>query len=820
MHYNRNMRSRLKIAVAMLFPLAVGAAAQPRVDAAAATAGAGTAGGSAAASVTGTGAAMTPSLTAPALGGPAGLSPAGLAPSAPSAAPLSGAAPVVTPAAAVSGAESAPARLSGARGASPVLSPAQAALNAGPAPVNGAASVRPGAPASPAARGAVRVPGEGRSASAARDGDPAASGPAANSALNGAARKISEARVSEAAGGDELSVAHALDRVFDAQTGAAAVRAAAPGVAGRAQNVKDAITQKVGIANTASPADAPGLYQDAIKTAKDALPASVADAVAGVVRGFASHKADASMEELAGSAYRAAVSGAAPETGRMLAAFDKWETLLGAPGRPLVTNAPALKRDVQETLDKAAAGAAPSAPHVWFKKKDGAYTAVLPGTGVAAIPALAAAFAIAPSALAPETALGDAYRAYSSDPRASSGAALIYRARRALGSSVPSAALSATRFWLRTALESAWRRLVALFSGSTTYRLAEKSGQDALRRDSGYAETARAEAAAAERILSADRLTVSGMRAAFGALGRGAAALEKLSGGSDASAIVESLRRSFESDAASRSLRDADAVPAAAVAAPGGPAHWARRIEEEAARAVDARFWRARGGADFVNLGAESSIAVSAAAVIKDSAGPGASLVALDDRLWARAKGPHGEARLSAELRATSSGGSIELTVQRGDAALARRLEDLGLTVTADGAGLRASAGPQDFARDGDELGLIAARALAEAQGAAPAASGGGVRELADETRRDPKTASRLARLFDGRDAFARAPVIGLVGEYEALAPTSVVIGGMPMLVTALRDPDTRLLAYARAVKPDGALLGAAELRALLLRAK
>jgi len=802
MHYNRNMSSRPKTLAALLLSLAAGtAAAQPRVDAGAA-ASSSAPGASAAASVT-SGAQNAPGMN-PALNAAPGLNPVSAAPSAPSAAVLPGAS--VSAPAAVTPGVSAPVNLPGRSAAAPAPSPAETS------PAAQVPAVRSG-------DARVRSSGDAlRSGAAARDG--AAVAPGAGTTLGGAARKITEARLSAAAGGDAATVSRALDKVFDAATASPALRSGpAAGVAGRAQGVRDAIAQKVGIANTASPADAPSLYQDAIKTAKDALPAPVSEAVAKVVRGFAARKADASLGDLAAGAYQAAVTGAAPETGRLLSAFDKWESLLGAPGKPLVTNAAALKSDVTAVLDKAAAGAAPSAPHVWFAKKDGAYTAVLPGAGVAPIPALAAAFAIAPSALAPETALGDAYRAFSADPRASTGAGLIYRARRTLGASVPAAALSASRFWLRAALESLWRRVVALFTGGTTYRLAQKSGQDALRRDAALAGTARSEAASAERALVAERLTVGGLRSAFGALGRSAAALETMTGESGASSIIESLRRSFEREAAERSLRPADAWPAAGAAfvtAPGGPAHWARRIGEEASRAVDARFWRSRGAAGVVNLGAEGSIAAKAAAEMRGAA----ALVALDDRLWARGRGAHGEARLSAQLRETTSGGSVEISVERGDAALARRLEDLGLTVFADGAGLRAAAGSQDFARDGSELGLMAARALSAALGdSAAGADSSALRELADETRRDPSSAAKLAALFDGREAFARAPVIGLVGEYEALAPTGVSAGGKTLLVSALRDPDTGLLAYARAAKPDGAPLGAAELRALL-RAK
>jgi hypothetical protein len=215
-------------------------------------------------------------------------------------------------------------------------------------------------------------------------------------------------------------------------------------------------------------------------------------------------------------------------------------------------------------------------------------------------------------------------------------------------------------------------------------------------------------------------------------------------------------------------------------------------------RAVDDRFWRAPRTPELVNLGSESGPALAAAAAAKASAGAPLSMVALDDRFWARGRGPNGEARLSAELRATASGGGVDIFVESSDSALARRLEDVGLTVFPAGAGLRASVGPEDFAYGPDELSALASRALAVALGR-ESPVGGDLRDLAAAVRAHPDSAARLAALLDGREAFSRAPVIGFVGEYEALAPTTVVLDGKPALVSALRDPDTGLLAYARA---------------------
>lgn len=795
---NEPMRTRSQTLLALALSLAAGSAAAQTISAPVAPEGLSGSGASGA-SVTGSGASaiVAPSMS-PSLASSPGLG--SISPSAPTRSLNAGAGNVPASAAGVAAsgvpAFSAPGQAPGSRSI----------------PAAGVPSVS--AEAAPGSRAPTSLSGP-HSSVAPGTSKNAASAPAAGAALEGAAKKLVDARLSDGAV-DGLSVSRALDRAFDAAAGGAILRA---GVAGRAQDIRGSIAQKVSIANTASPADAPSLYQDAIQTAKDALPAPAAVGVAQVVRSFAARKADISLGDLATAAFTAAAAGSTAETGRLLSAFDKWETLLGAQGHPLISNATQLKGGVTDLLKSSQAGGSRSAPHVWFAKTGGAYTAVLPGAPVAAVPALAATFAIAPSALAPETALGDAYRAFSADPRASTGAGLVYRARRTLGASVPAALISASRFWLRAALESLWSRIVAFFKGAATYQLSQKAGQDALRRDSALAATARAEAFSARRLIANARLTIGGARAAFAALARSAEAYRALGGDGAAAAEVESLRRGFESAAASRGLRSGDELPGGLEPLVSGPlSFWSERIEAAASSFVSARFAGAKGASDFVNLGSPSGIAAAAASEAKAAAGTPLTIVTLDERYWARGKGSNGEARLSAELRATSAGGGIELTVERGDAALARRLEDIGLTVFARGAGLRAVVGPEDFARGAEELGLLASRALTIAlgRGEADGLAAGALRALASETKRDPASAARLAAMLDGREAFARARVIGLVGEYEALAPTTVSVGGKTLLVSALRDPDTGLLAYARAARPDGAPLGAAETRALL----
>jgi hypothetical protein len=643
---------------------------------------------------------------------------------------------------------------------------------------------------------------------------PRQAAPTAAKSLDGTVRTLSQARLAGAAAGDDLAVTRALGRAFDAALGRAPLSA---DVAARLQDARGSIAQKVSIANTASPADAPGLYLDAIQKAKDSLPARAAEAAATVVRSHAMRKFDISGGDLAAAAYKAAAGGLAAETKRLLTAFDKWEAVLGAPGRPLISNAAVLKDSVTSLLQRGASGAEASMPRVSLVRDGGTYTAVLPGAGVSPVHLVVSAFAGVPAAQA--AVLGDAYRAYAADPRASTGAGVVYHARRALGSSVPAAAISASRFWLRAVLESLWRRIVALFRSAPAYDLSRESGRDALRRDAALAATARAEAAAARRLMSAPRLKIAAASEALDALARAARAVEELTGDGAGASAVESLRRSFV--LAAGRLAPSNDLPAGAarlVAGPGGVAHWAGRLEAEESRALDGRFARGAGIAGIVNLGASSGRALSAAAEMKDLTGGSVSAAALDERLWASGRGAYGAARISAELRSTASGGSVELFVEKADAELSRRLEDMGLTVFPDGAGLRAAAGPEGFPHRGDELGAMAAYALAAALGRLPpSADDGALQGLAQEVRRNQAGSAQLAAvLLDGREALIHAPVIGFIGDYEALAPTPVGVEGRTLLVSALRDPDTGLPAYARATRLSGAALTTADLRALL----
>jgi hypothetical protein len=725
--------------------------------------------------------------------------------------------PSVSAAAAAPGAVSAgvaPARAAASVPVSGVAVPGvvSAATPAAPAASAAAAPAAAAQAASSPAAAAAAAPGApGARAGANADGRaPGASAPTASSVLSGAAGRVSAAGAIEAAGGDELSVHAALGHVFDAVENAPRGPESA-GVAGRTQTERQQMAQEISFANKETAANAPALYEAVIQKAEKILPPAAASSVEGLVRDYAAKKVQASFaaaaadkekpslfEDLAASAYRSAVSGDKNETERALSAFDKWDHLLGAPGRPGIPNVDELKSDVRRHLSGAAAGS--SAPHVWFERRGDAYVAVLPTTSrVPKIPALAASFALAPSAEGAFSPLADAYRAYAAAPGASSGAGLVYRARHALGEGVPAAAIASAGFWLRSVLEAVWQRLVALFRGAPSYDLSRADGRSRLSRDAGLARAARGAAADAEALLSAERPTIGGARAAFAAAARAAAALDAL-GRPGAAAAVAELRSAFEtavsgSDASSPLPSGASEF----IEGPGGLEHWVRRVGE-LARAADVR---PGAGTDVVNLGAASGPALGAAALARELGAP-AAFVALDDQLWARGRGRNGAVSLSADLRATSAGGSLELVVDSPSPDLARRLSDLGLAVNSDGGRLRAELGAEDFGRDADELPAVAARALAIAMGAeSPGEDAASLRALIDAEHRDPDGAAALAARLDGRPAFAGARVIADVGDdYEVLAPVMTSRNGRPSWFVAMRDQATGLLAAAVEVRP------------------
>ncbi|UPT72742.1 MAG: hypothetical protein M0D55_12475 [Elusimicrobiota bacterium] len=431
--------------------------------------------------------------------------------------------------------------LSGATPAPNVISPA------GALPVNGAVPVQvqgviPAAPvgAGPAKAAPVRTapkaaavpaaanPSADASIPAGRDGAPAAT---ASSMLDETARGISKGRDSEAAGaGDGLSVRRALDRAYDsaAGTGDVSSSAGASGVAGRFTTAREKIAGLVGVANNAAPADAPGLYRSALEAAKEALPAAAAEAVSNAVRGFARRKADVSLSELAQSAYAAASAGQSAETKRLVKSLDSWQELLGAPGRPLISNGDRLKAGVERALaDATKPGAARgSAPRVWVVKRDGTYAAALPGSAVEKIPSLGASFALKAEALLPSP-LAAAYARFAAKPGLRS--AIAARAEAA-GETWLTAATGTLWSWLKMQAARAWNGLLSLLPGRSLPSVADAKTTLRLRAAAAAWREATASGEAAARAAGAPRPTVARARAAFALAAKAAAAHETFTG--------------------------------------------------------------------------------------------------------------------------------------------------------------------------------------------------------------------------------------------------------------------------------------------------
>jgi hypothetical protein len=648
-----------------------------------------------------------------------------------------------------------------------------------------AAAVPKAAPA-PAAGGALKTPGSAKAEAAGVQGAPGAS-----TVLDTAARGIAEGRKAEAAGGDGLSVRQALDRAYDSSTRGGDVAGGA-GVAGRFSSAREKVAGLVGVANNSAPADAPGLYQSAVKTAGETLPSAAAAAVTKAVLSFAARKADVSLSELAQSAYAAATAGQASEARRLVKSLDRWEELLGVPGRPLISNGDRLKAGVETALAESKSGAKTSAPRVWVVKRGGSYVAALPGTTVEKVPGLAASFALKLEALAPAP-MADAYRAFVSKP----GVRSAVSARVALGESVPSAVVGTGWLWLKHLVLRAWSALTSLLPGRGLPSAANASTMPRLREAAAAWRDASSAGEAAARAAGAPRLTVSRARGAFVLALKAAAAHESLTGEVGAVSRVASLSSEFEAGVSRDSLSPSDRLTAgleSIVSGDGGLRHWSARYAADARERGGDAFARVRGANPVTVLG-DGPGALAAASL--SAASKELSFTAFGDALWASGSGSYGAAKLSADLRSTESGGSLVLETERGDERLASSLDELGFAVTRRGRGLTARLDAETVSADAREMTELAAGGAALITGApAPEKSAStGLDRLLADMKRAPKDAAKTAASLDGTSRLSRAKTVGWVGEYEAV---SAEIRSQGVRVIALRDPVTGLSKFAR----------------------
>jgi len=652
----------------------------------------------------------------------------------------------------------------------------------------GAAVVPAGATAIPGGSGAKRAAG---SRQEQKDAPPSAS-----SVLDKAADGITEGRKSSAAGVDGISVRQALDRAYDSSARPGDIGGgAASGVAGRFSGAREKIASFVGVANNAAPADAPGLYRSAIKTAEENLPAAAAAAVTKAVLGIAGRKADISLSELAQAAYTAATAGDAKESRRLVKSLDKWEELLGAPGRPLISNGDRLKAGVESTLAGASkiAGSNPSAPRVWVVKRGGSFVAALPGSTVAKVPGLAARFAFnIPYALS-LSPMADAYRAFAAKP----GLRAAIGARVSLGESVPSAVLGTGWLWLKHLVARAWNSLLSLLPGRSLPSTATAANLPRLRDAAKAWRDAVNLGDAASRAADEPRPTVSRARGAFTTALRAAAAHENLTGEAGAVARITSLSAEFESGVKRATLSPADRLTTgleSIVSGEGGLRHWASRYAADARERGAAAFGRLKGESPVVVLG-EGPAALAAPALA--AASKNLSVTAFGDALWASGTGDYGRTKIAADLRSTENGGSVTLETERGDESLAASLDKLGFAVTRAGRGLNAKLDAQTISADAAELTELVADGAALISGAPlnRGASVAGLERLLADMRRNPKDAAKAAVGLDGSGRLSRAKTVAWVGDYEAV---STEIRSRGVRVIALRDPATGLSKFAR----------------------
>ncbi|MBI5623009.1 MAG: hypothetical protein HY924_04440 [Elusimicrobia bacterium] len=292
----------------------------------------------------------------------------------------------------------------------------------------------------------------------------------------------------------EVALEAALHKIFEGARQAArksADSAELGSVAGAIMKTEGKVRQTVSVANTSSPHDAPGLYESAIETAKEALPAAAAEAVRKAVLASADRKAERALPDLANETVQAARTGSGKGVERGLRSFSSWERLLGKPGRPLVENLSHLKSFVQGILDSASAGksgsgalasmaAAVTSPDakpvssrvqasggsIWFQRdpKTRSFQAVLPGSAVRQVPDLVLSFSLA-SAAGSSAMETDAYAAFLAQPTAGNGARIIYRSSRDSGSGRVSSLMTAASFWARYSAAGLASGLKALLRG-------------------------------------------------------------------------------------------------------------------------------------------------------------------------------------------------------------------------------------------------------------------------------------------------------------------------------------------------------------------
>jgi hypothetical protein len=284
--------------------------------------------------------------------------------------------------------------------------------------------------------------------------------PGAGQALETGTKDIQQGAADEAAGMGEMAVHQALDRIFDASRASMSQGQGIAGISGAQVSIEDKIKKTVALANTSSPRSAPDLYVSAIKTAEDSLPASMVSMINAAVLDYASRKALTALPGLANEAYDLAAAGAQGEVKKSFLAFDKWEKLLGAPGRPLVANMVSLKSDIERVLGEGvramAAGRRSLAPHIWFSRLGPSFNAVLPSASLASVPTDFAERLTLKDAVIAVPFYQQALMAFQARPSLANGLRLVYQANRGENSSSVGSAYAAASYGVKAFLARLW----------------------------------------------------------------------------------------------------------------------------------------------------------------------------------------------------------------------------------------------------------------------------------------------------------------------------------------------------------------------------
>ncbi len=424
------------------------------------------------------------------------------------------------------------------------------------------------------------------------------------------------------------------------------------------------------------------------------------------------------MDQTLDAAAKAHEDGRKNEAVRLLNAFGGWQSLVGAPGRPLISNLEAFRNEVGQLIENSSRKGAQAVPRRWLEFHDGAYVIMSgerPRENVVAVAVTfvkSLALQISPTLgyqfSSPLVDQDEAYRDFAAASGPTSRALAFYQASRKFHVAVPRGVYLASYFWLR----SMWE---ALFHGLKPYENMVQANRDAVN-----LAAVRSSVADARRALAARPSTTASLNAAFAAMDQAVARLKEIAGNNDAAVAIALLKMSV-------SPEDPDRL-----------APWATRLEAEADRIVAARFEKTATG----ELRAGSVV-------------------------WSRGRGPAGEVHLWADLRPTTSGGVVKISLERSDAELGAQLASLGFNVT-EGRGMTATLGMENFLGDAQELKSRSAEAFAVAQGQASPVTFDAAALQAIAAGFDEARAARFAHDLQSAD-FSHSRLVGRVGSsFEA----------------------------------------------------